>query len=76
MGKFLDSVSGQTGPRPAADKDPILGGDALDIHAANRSALKSDNPHPQLNAAPKFSTGARSTRTSFPTKTANTREAP
>jgi len=76
MGKFLDSVQGQEAPPPAADKPTVLGGDALDIHAAKRSALKSDEVIPRLHSQPKFSTGPRSTLTSFPTKTATTREAP
>lgn len=75
MGKFLESVQGQEGPRPAADGDPQEGGDALDIHMAKRDALKSDEITPRLSA-PKFSTGPRSTMTRFPTKTATTREAP
>ncbi len=76
MGKFLDGVMGQEGPRPAADKDPIEGGDALDIHLARRAALKADEQQLRLNGNPKFSTGPRSTFDTFPTKTDNTREAP
>lgn len=76
MGKFLDSVKGQEGPRPAADQDEILGGDALTTHLAKRDALKSDEQKLFINASPKFSTGPRSVITRFPTKTDNTREAP
>ena len=76
MGKFLDSVSGQQGPAPAADKPPVLGGDALDMHEAKRRALFSDEILPRINGSAKFSTGPRSSFTNIPTKTNNTRRAP
>lgn len=74
--KFLDSVMGQEGPRPAADQDPIEGGDALTSQAARRSALMSDETRPRLNGGPGFSTGPRAVTTSFPAKSDDERKAP
>lgn len=76
MGKFLDGVIGQQGPRPAADRDPIEGGDALETHLAKRAALNPEDKRLMMDASPKFSTGARSSIPTFPTKTATTRKAP
>lgn len=75
---FLNNVSGQAAPKPAADDAPVQeGGPAVEDHQTRKGALRqTPQPSPFINAVPKFSTGPRSRQATFPTKSENERQAP
>ncbi len=71
--KFLDKNKGRTAPKPAAEKDPVLGGDALVSHEARQKALKQG---PQIDSVPKVTTGPKAATPTFSTLRAADRRAP